>query len=38
MTNALNALGYPVGRRRTQSLMNEAQVFVRCRLNVSLEV
>ena len=29
--NALNALGYPVGRRRTQSLMKEAQVFVRYR-------
>lgn len=31
MKNALNALGYPVGRRRTQSLMKEAQVFVRYR-------
>lgn len=29
MKNALNALGYPVGRRRTQSLMKKAQVFVR---------
>lgn len=31
MKHALNALGYPVGRRRTQSLMKEAQVFVRYR-------
>ena len=31
MKNALNALGYPVGRRRTQSLMKEARVFVRYR-------
>lgn len=31
MKSALNALGYPVGRRRTQSLMKEAQVFVRYR-------
>lgn len=31
MKNALNALGYPIGRRRTQSLMKEAQVFVRYR-------
>lgn len=31
MKNALNALGYPVGRRRAQSLMKEAQVFVRYR-------
>nr|WP_173237634.1 IS3 family transposase [Legionella antarctica] len=31
MKNALNALGYPVGRRRTQSLMREAKVFVRYR-------
>ena len=29
MKNALNALGYPVGRRRTKSLMKEAKVFVR---------
>ncbi len=28
---ALNALGYPVGRRKTQSLMKEAKVFVRYR-------
>jgi len=28
---ALNALGYPVGRRRTQSLMKEAKFFVRYR-------
>ncbi len=28
---SLNALGYPVGRRRTQSLMKEARVFVRYR-------
>lgn len=31
MRKALNALGYPLGRRRTQSLMKEAQVFVRYR-------
>lgn len=31
MRKALNALGYPVGRRRTQSLMKEAEVFVRYR-------
>lgn len=31
MKNALNALGYPVGRRRAQSLMKEAKVFVRYR-------
>lgn len=31
MKKALNALGYPIGRRRTQSLMKEAQVFVRYR-------
>lgn len=28
MRKALNALGYPVGRRRTQNLMKEAKVFV----------
>jgi hypothetical protein len=27
MKNALNALGYPVGRRRAQSLMKEAKIF-----------
>src|SRR5690606_27948813 len=31
MKSALNALGYPVGRRRTQSLIREAKVFVRYR-------
>nr|WP_133134846.1 IS3 family transposase [Legionella nautarum] len=31
MKNALNALGYPVGRRRTQRLMKEAKIFVRYR-------
>ncbi len=31
MRKALNALGYPVGRRKTQSLMKEAEVFVRYR-------
>ncbi len=31
MKKALNALGYPVGRRRTQSLMKEAGVIVRYR-------
>ncbi len=31
MKSALNALGYPVGGRRTQSLMKEAHVFVRYR-------
>lgn len=31
MKKALNSLGYPLGRRRTQSLMKEAQVFVRYR-------
>lgn len=31
MRKALNALGYPVGRRRTQRLMKEAEVFVRYR-------
>lgn len=29
--NALNALGYPVGRKKTRSLMKEANVFVRYR-------
>ena len=29
--NALNALGYPVGRRKTKRLMREAEVFVRYR-------
>lgn len=31
MRKALNALGYPVGRRKTKSLMKDAQVFVRYR-------
>lgn len=31
MRKALNALGYPIGRRKTQSLMKEAGVFVRYR-------
>jgi putative transposase len=31
MRNALNALGYPVGRRKTRSLMKEACVIVRYR-------
>ena len=31
MRKALNALGYPVGRRRTQRLMKQAEVFVRYR-------
>ncbi|QBS09004.1 IS3 family transposase [Legionella israelensis] len=31
MRKALNALGYPVGRRKTQSLMKEAGVMVRYR-------
>lgn len=31
MRNALNALGFPVGRRKTRSLMREANVFVRYR-------
>ena len=31
MRKALNALGYPVGRRKTQSLMKEAGVIVRYR-------
>jgi putative transposase len=29
MKNALNAQGYPVGRRKTRSLMREADIFVR---------
>lgn len=31
MRKALNALGYPVGRKKTQSLMKEAAIFVRYR-------
>ena len=31
MRNALNTLGFPVGRRKTRSLMREANVFVRYR-------
>lgn len=31
MRKALNALGYPVGRRKTQNLMKKAKVFVRYR-------
>ena len=31
MRKALNALGYPVGRKKTQRLMKEAEVFVRYR-------
>lgn len=31
MRKALNALGYPVGRKKTQSLMKEAEIFVRYR-------
>ena len=31
MKNALNALGYPVGRTKAKRLMNEAGVFVRYR-------
>ncbi len=31
MQKALNALGYPVGRRKARSLLREANVFVRYR-------
>jgi transposase InsO family protein len=31
LKKGLNAMGYPVGRRKTRSLMREAQVFVRYR-------
>ena len=34
MKNALNALGYPLGRNKTRRFMKEAQIWVRYRKNI----